>query len=136
MEGVSIMWLLIIDRWMCCTNWDYWPWEKENTNNDLIWAGVGYLLMWNFWNGQSTFFNEKKTLCKVFLKSRCMRKYQDLKGSCHEWRIYSSWIFISLNFCNVGKANIRHNQNLSARAFNVFGGFYAPKMHESHISFW
>ena len=26
--GVSIMWLLIIDRPMCCTNWDYWA-ENE-----------------------------------------------------------------------------------------------------------
>ena len=49
--GVSIMWLLIIDRPVCCTNWDYWP-ENEKPNGALIRTGTGYLiLVWNFCNG-------------------------------------------------------------------------------------
>ena len=87
---VSIMRLSIIDSLVCCTNWDYW---KENgwCTHREIWQELDISSScWNFCNW----------------KSRYMRKLP--------WRIYSNWIFLSLNFWN-GKANIRHCGNLSAR---------------------
>ena len=100
---VSIMRLLIIDRLVevCCTNWDYWRGEKKPIMHSSGYMADGYLrYLSNFCNGKPDVW-----------------QWKSLSGLATVEDIYSSRIFLSINFWNA-KAKVWHSEIYQQELFN------------------